>query len=39
MAPLRGWGPKGKRLTGYAPHGRWRTMRNECRDFPGGLAL
>lgn len=26
MAPLRGWGPKGKRLTGYAPHGRWRTM-------------
>lgn len=24
MAPLRGWGPKGKRLRGLAPHGRWR---------------
>ena len=26
MAPLRGWGPKGRRLRGFAPHGRWRTM-------------
>jgi len=26
MAPLRGWGPKGKRLRGVAPHGRWRTL-------------
>lgn len=26
MAPLRGWGPKGKRLKGYAPNGHWRTM-------------
>ena len=26
MAPIRGWGPKGKRLRGYAPHGHWRTM-------------
>lgn len=26
MAPLRGWGPKGKRLRGLAPHGHWRTM-------------
>ena len=26
MAPLRGWGPKGKRLKGFAPHGHWRTM-------------
>ena len=26
MAPLRGWGAKGKRLRGFAPHGRWRTM-------------
>ena len=26
MAPLRGWGPKGQRLRGFAPHGRWRTM-------------
>ena len=26
MAPLRGWGHKGRRLRGFAPHGRWRTM-------------
>jgi transposase len=26
MAPLRGWGPKGKRLRGLAPQGHWRTM-------------
>ena len=26
MAPLRGWGSKGKRLIGRAPHGRWRTL-------------
>lgn len=26
MAPLRGWGPKGRRLRGFAPQGRWRTM-------------
>ena len=26
MAPLRGWGPKGERLRGYAPHGHWRTQ-------------
>ena len=26
MAPLRGWGPKGRRLRGYAPHGHWRTL-------------
>ncbi len=26
MAPLRGWGPKGKRVRGFAPHGRWRAM-------------
>jgi transposase len=26
MAPLRGWGPKGKRLRDFAPHGRWRTL-------------
>lgn len=26
MAPLRGWNAKGARLTGYAPHGRWRTL-------------
>ena len=26
MAPLRGWGPRGRRLRGYAPHGHWRTL-------------
>ena len=26
MAPLRGWGVKGKRLRGFAPQGRWRTL-------------
>lgn len=26
MAPLRGWGPRGKRLYGHAPHGHWRTL-------------
>jgi transposase len=26
MAPIRGWGPKGARLRGFAPHGHWRTL-------------
>jgi len=26
MAPLRGWAPRGRRLTGKVPHGRWKTM-------------
>jgi hypothetical protein len=26
MAPIRGWGRKGKRLKGYAPHGHWSSM-------------
>jgi len=26
MAPLRGWGLKGKPLHGFAPHGHWRTL-------------
>ena len=26
MAPLRGWGPKGDRLRGFAPQGRRRTL-------------
>jgi transposase len=26
MAPLRGWGLKGKRLRSFAPHGHWRTL-------------
>ncbi len=25
MAPIRGWSPRGERLKGYAPDGRWRT--------------
>jgi transposase len=26
MAPLRGWGLKGRRLRAFAPHGHWRTL-------------
>lgn len=26
MAPLRGWGPRGRRVRGFAPHGHWRTL-------------
>ncbi|HET9533762.1 MAG TPA: IS630 family transposase [Mesorhizobium sp.] len=26
MAPIRGWGPKGERLVGFAPDGRWHTL-------------
>ena len=26
MAPLRGWGPRGKRLEQAVPYGHWRTM-------------
>lgn len=26
MAPLRGWGPRGKRLAAYAPYGHWKTL-------------
>jgi putative transposase len=26
MTPLRGWGPRGQRVIGKAPFGRWRTM-------------
>ena len=26
MAPLRGWGTRGRRLKAYAPHGHWKTM-------------
>ena len=40
MAPLRGWGPKGARLVGEAPHGRWNTatflaaLRHDRIDAP-----
>lgn len=26
MAPLRGWGPRGVRVTAKVPHGHWKTM-------------
>ena len=26
MTPLRGWGPKGRRLVAKAPHGHWKTL-------------
>src|SRR5690554_261612 len=26
MAPIRGWGPKGQPLKGFAPDGRWKTL-------------
>jgi transposase len=26
MAPLRGWGPVGRRLNAYVPHGHWKTL-------------
>jgi transposase len=26
MAPLRGWAPRGQRLSTKVPHGRWKTM-------------
>ena len=32
MAPIRGWGPKGERLQGFAPHGRWRTLTSLARS-------
>ena len=33
MAPRYGWGPRGQRVVGRAPHGRWRTT-----TFVGGLT-
>ena len=26
MAPLRGWGLRGRRLRAYAPYGHWKTL-------------
>ena len=26
MAPLRSWGPRGRRLKAYAPYGHWKTL-------------
>lgn len=32
MAPLRGWGTRGKRLIARVPHGHWKTL-----TFPAAL--
>ena len=40
MAPLRGWGPRGRRLIAKVPHGHWKTttflaaLRNDRIDAP-----
>src|ERR1700716_2040790 len=40
MAPLRGWAPRGKRLTAKVPHGHWKTttflaaLRHDRIDAP-----
>ena len=40
MAPLRGWGPRGKRVQAFTPHGHWRTqtfigaLRCDCLTAP-----
>ena len=40
MAPLRGWAPRGRRLTAKVPHGRWKTttflaaLRHDRIDAP-----
>ena len=26
LAPLRGWGPRGRRLEARTPHGHWKTL-------------
>jgi putative transposase len=44
MAPLRGWGPRGRRLPAKVPQGRWQTMtflaalRHDRIDAPWLLA-
>jgi transposase len=43
MAPLRGWGTRGRRLKAYAPHGHWKTLtfiaalRHDRIDAPWGI--
>ncbi len=45
MAPLRGWGRKGKRPRGFAPHGHWNTMtfiaalRHDDRSAPSFVPV
>ena len=40
MATLRGWAPRGERLIGKVPHGKWKTMtflaalRHDCIEAP-----
>jgi transposase len=38
MAPLRGWGTKGKRLIGRAPHGHWKTLTFLAALRAGGVT-
>jgi transposase len=38
MTPLRGWGPRGKRLIGKAPFARWKTMTFIAALQHGGIA-
>jgi putative transposase len=38
MAPLRGWGPRGERVKGKAPFGRWKTMTFVAALRQGGIA-
>jgi transposase len=38
MAPLRGWGPRGLRVKGKAPFGRWKTMTFIAALRPGGIG-
>jgi transposase len=37
MAPLRGWGPRGLRVMGKAPFGRWKTMTFIAALRQGGI--
>jgi len=37
MAPLRGWGPRGSRVIGKAPFGRWKTMTFIAALRQGGI--
>jgi transposase len=38
MAPLRGWGSRGKRLIGRALHGRWKTLTFLAALRAGGIT-
>jgi len=38
MAPLRGWGTKGKRLVAHVPHGHWKTLTFLAALRSGGIT-